>query len=112
MLTIIESESNAWTVIATDGELRIYSRKEPGEWSQLSLSEDPDQADQDKSEILEELYLRDTDQEEDDEDQDEPQAGEEDEDSEPEEDEESQDDEDEEAEEKQPRRRRSAARGK
>jgi len=31
MLTIIESESSTWTVIATDGEIRIYSRENSGE---------------------------------------------------------------------------------
>lgn len=59
MLKIIESESNAWTVIAEDGELHIYSR-EDGEWAELALSEDSEQVDPDKGALLEALYQRET----------------------------------------------------
>ena len=111
MLTIIESESSAWMVIATDGELRIYSRENAGEWSELSL-ENSDEVDRDKSPMLEELYGQQAGQDEDDEEPEEPEADEEDEDEDEEEDEEDEDVKDEEEDEPeeepdQPRRRRS-----
>ena len=119
MLTIIESTSNVWMAITVDDELRIYSRAEEGDWSELSLSEDSEQVDPEKSFMLEELYGRQSGQEEEDE-----EAGPEDEEEEPDEeeeepdedgpelaeDEESEDGEDEEPEEEEkPRRRRAAS---
>ena len=56
MLTIIESGSRAWAVAATNDELRIYSREQAGDWSEVPLSEDAEQIDQDGSLILEALY--------------------------------------------------------
>jgi uncharacterized membrane protein YukC len=56
MLTILENESNAWTVIAADSELRIYSREGPGEWSEISLSDDGEEVDEEKALMLEEIY--------------------------------------------------------
>lgn len=104
MLTIIESEQSAWMVIATDGELRIYSRENAGEWTELLL-ENSDEVDRDKSLMLEELYGQQAargDEEE------EPEAEEEaEEEGEAEDEEEEEDEEDEE--EDQPRRRRSTA---
>lgn len=67
VLTIIESESNVWMVISVDGQLRLYSRAEEGEWGELSLSEDPEQVDPEKSFMLEELFARENGDEEDDE---------------------------------------------
>ena len=58
VLTIIEGESNVWMAITVDDELRIYSRAEAGDWGELSLSEDPEQVDPEKSFMLEELYVR------------------------------------------------------
>jgi hypothetical protein len=77
MLTIIQSESNTWTVVAADGELHIYSREQPGKWSELSVSDDSEEAEQDKSMILEELYVQRVGQDEDGEEQEEPEAEEE-----------------------------------
>jgi len=126
VLTIIEGGSNVWMAIAVDDELRIYSRAEAGEWGELSLSEDSEQVDPEKSFMLEELYVRQNGQgeqdeeagpegeeEEPDEDEDEPDEDEE----EPDEDEaelaegeESEDAEDEQPdEEEKPRRRRAAS---
>ena len=118
MLTIIEGGSNLWMAITVDDELRIYSRAEAGDWGELSVSEDSEQVDPEKSFMLEELYGRQSGQEEEDE-----EAGAEgedevaDEEEEPDEDgpeldedEESEDGEDEEPEEEeQPRRRRAAS---
>lgn len=104
MLTIIESASNAWMVITVDGELRIYARSEAEEWGELSLSEDSERVDPEKSFMLEELYARQIGEEGD-------EDGEEPDDDGPElaDDEESEDSEDEEPEEeKKPRRRRAA----
>jgi hypothetical protein len=56
MLTIIESGSKAWAVAATNGDLRVYSREQAGEWIEVSLSDDSEQIDQDGSLILEALY--------------------------------------------------------
>lgn len=67
VLTIIESESSVWMVISVDGQLRLYSRAEEGEWGELSLSEDPEQVDPEKSFMLEELFARENGDEEDDE---------------------------------------------
>jgi Mg-chelatase subunit ChlI len=122
MLTIVQSESNAWTVIATDGELRIYSRDRPGEWSALSLSDDSEEVDGEKALMLEELYLTHSEHDEDsageedqydehdeaDEEGDEPEL-EEDGSGEAEEDAESENDEEEEQDDKPARRRRTPA---
>jgi hypothetical protein len=56
VLTIIESGSQAWALAAADGDLHVYSREEAGEWSEVTLSEDAEQIDQDGSSILEALY--------------------------------------------------------
>lgn len=56
MLTIIESGSQAWALAAADGDLHIYAREEAGEWTEVLLSEDSEQIDQDGSSILEALY--------------------------------------------------------
>lgn len=56
MLTIIESRSRAWAVSAADGDLHIYSREDAGEWTEVLLSDDAEQIDQDGSAILEALY--------------------------------------------------------
>lgn len=56
MLTIIESGSQAWALAAADGDLHVYSRAEAGEWTEVLLSEDSEQIDQDGSSILEALY--------------------------------------------------------
>jgi len=82
VLTIIEGGSNVWMAIAVDDELRIYSRAEAGEWGELSLSEDSEQVDPEKSFMLEELYVRQNGQGEQDE-----EAGPEGEEEEPDEDE-------------------------
>ena len=58
MLTIIESGSQVWAVAAADGDLHIYSREQAGEWTEVLLSEDSEQLDQDGSSILEALYER------------------------------------------------------
>jgi hypothetical protein len=122
VLTIIESGSNVWMAIAVDDELRIYSRAEAGDWGELSLSEDSEQVDPEKSFMLEELFGRQGGQEEEDEEaegeEEEPYEEEEpdEEEEEPDQDgaelaegEESDDGEDEEPEEEaKPRRRRAA----
>lgn len=116
MLTIIEDGDSTWTVIAADGELRIFSRDESGEWTELSVSEDGDQVDGDKSVMLEELYGRQGDAGEDDEEQDEEEGSEEDEEEpeepEMEEDEESEADAEPEEEPKKSRRRPAGTRSK
>lgn len=128
MLTIIEGGSNVWMAIAVDDELRIYSRAEAGDWGELSLSEDSEQVDPEKSFMLEELYVRQNGQgeqdeeagpegeeEEPDEDEDEPDEDEEEPDEDGAdlaEDEESEDGEDEEPEEEEKPRRRRAASGR
>jgi hypothetical protein len=56
MLTIIESGSQAWALAAADGDLHIYSREGPDQWTEVLLSEDAEQIDQDGSSILEALY--------------------------------------------------------
>ena len=56
MLTIIESGSQAWALAAADGDLHIYSREGPDQWTEVLLSEDSEQIDQDGSSILEALY--------------------------------------------------------
>jgi hypothetical protein len=118
VLTIIENESNVWMVITVDGELRLYTRADAGEWGELSVGDDSDQVDPEKSFMLEELYARQSGQEEEDEEggpEDEAEELDEEEEepdeSEPDldEDEESEVSEDEEPEEEEkPRRRRAA----
>ena len=56
MLTIIQSGSKAWAVAATNGDVRIFSREQVGEWIEVLLSEDSEQLDGDGSLILEALY--------------------------------------------------------
>ncbi len=56
MLTIIESSSKAWAVAAMNGDLRVYCREQPGDWIEISLSDDSEQIDQDGSSLLEALY--------------------------------------------------------
>jgi hypothetical protein len=119
VLTIIENGSNVWMAITVNDELRIYSRAEAGDWGELSVGEDSEQVDPEKSFMLEELYGRQSGQEEEDE-----EAGAEGEEEVPDEeeeepdedgpeldeDEESEDGEDEEPEEEEkPRRRRAAS---
>jgi hypothetical protein len=67
VLTIIESASSVWMVTTIDDDLRIYARAEAGEWGELSLGEDSEQVDPEKSFMLEELYARESGQEEDEE---------------------------------------------
>jgi cobalamin biosynthesis protein CobT len=118
MLTIIENGSKAWAVAATNGDLRIYSREQAGAWSELPLSEESEQIDEDGSVILEALYERETGQSQDKE-REEPEAEEEpdvDEEEEPEEEEPDDEEEEEpEAEEEEPQEekpRRSRGRTK
>jgi hypothetical protein len=56
VLTIIESESKAWAVAATNGDVRVFGREQAGEWVELLLSEDSEQIDGDGSLLLEALY--------------------------------------------------------
>jgi hypothetical protein len=56
VLTIIQSGSKAWAVAATNGDVRIFSREQVGEWIEVLLSEDSEQLDGDGSLILEALY--------------------------------------------------------
>ena len=56
MLTIIESGPSTWALVATDGELRVFSREESGEWSELPIGEDAEQLGEDGTLILEALY--------------------------------------------------------
>lgn len=95
MLTIIESGSKAWAVAATNGDVRIFSREDVGEWIEVMMSEDSEQIDGDGSLMLEALYEQQAEREPE---QDEQPEAEEDEESEAEE------------EEKKPRRRGSRTR--
>jgi hypothetical protein len=56
VLTIIQSGSKAWAMAATNGDVRIFSREQAGEWIEVLLSEDSEQLDGDGSLILEALY--------------------------------------------------------
>ena len=56
MLTIIQSGSKAWAMAATNGDVRIFSREQAGEWIEVLLSEESEQLDGDGSLILEALY--------------------------------------------------------
>jgi Mg-chelatase subunit ChlI len=56
VVTIIQSGSKAWAVAATNGDVRIFSREQAGEWIEVLLSEDSEQLDGDGSLILEALY--------------------------------------------------------
>ena len=56
MLTIIQSGSKAWAMAATNGDVRIFSREQVGEWIEVLLSEESEQLDGDGSLILEALY--------------------------------------------------------
>ena len=101
MLTIIQSGSKAWAMAATNGDVRIFSREQAGEWIEVLLSEESEQLDGDGSLILEALYEQYA-GEEPEEEGEEPEAEEEEEDEEPqtdEEDEEPEEEEDEEPEE-------------
>jgi hypothetical protein len=111
MLTIIEGESSTWTIVVVDDELRIYMREEPGQWRGLTLS-DSDAVDQERSLMLEELYLQRSDESDDGAEPDSDDAEDfGDEDSEPDDiedsDEEEDEEEEEEEEEEKPSRRRS-----
>ena len=101
VLTIIQSGSKAWAMAATNGDVRIFSREQAGEWIEVLLSEESEQLDGDGSLILEALYEQYA-GEEPEEEGEEPEAEEEEEDEEPqtdEEDEEPEEEEDEEPEE-------------
>ena len=122
MLTIIQSGSKAWAMAATNGDVRIFSREQAGEWIEVLLSEESEQLDGDGSLILEALYEQYA-GEEPEEEAEEPEAEEEDEepeteeeDEEPEEEDEEPEEEDEEPEEeedeKKPRRSRRRTRAK
>jgi hypothetical protein len=56
VLTIIESGSKAWAVAAANGDVRIFSRKQVGEWIEVFLSGDSEKIDGDGSLMLEALY--------------------------------------------------------
>ncbi len=132
MLTIIQSGSKAWAMAATNGDVRIFSREQAGEWIEVLLSEESEQLDGDGSLILEALYEQyageepeeegeepEAEEEEDEaeEEDEEPEAEEEAEEPEAEEDEEEpeaeeEDEEPEEEEEKKPRRSRRRTRAK
>ena len=56
MLTIIQSGSKAWAMAATNGDVRIFSREQAGDWIEVWLSEESEQLDGDGSLILEALY--------------------------------------------------------
>jgi len=56
VVTIIQSGSKAWAIAATNGDVRIFSREQVGEWTEVLLSEDSEQIDGDGSLILEALY--------------------------------------------------------
>jgi hypothetical protein len=115
VLTIIENESNTWMIVTVGDGLRVYSRAEEGEWSEMPLGEDPEQVDQEKSFMLEELYARESEDEEgeiegeedeeEESDEGEPELAEDQESGE----DEDEDDEEEEEEAPKPRRRRAAA---
>ena len=114
MLTIIQSESKAWAVAATNGDVRLFSREQVGEWIEVLLSEDSEQIDGDGSLILEALYEQQAGREP--EEEEEPEAEEEAEEPEAEEEEEEPEPEEEEPEEeeekKKPRRSRGRTRAK
>jgi hypothetical protein len=132
VLTIIQSGSKAWAVAATNGDVRIFSREQVGEWVEVLLSEDSEQLDGDGSLILEALYEQHAGREpeeegeepEAEEEEEEPEAEEEEEEPEAEEEEEPQAEEEEEEEEepelekeeeeeeKKPRRSRGRSRAK
>ena len=130
MLTIIQSGSKAWAMAATNGDVRIFSREQAGEWIEVLLSEESEQLDGYGSLIMEALYEQyageeleeeaeepEAEEEEEEEEEDEePQTDEEDEEPEEEEDEEPEEEEDEEPEEeedeKKPRRSRRRTRAK
>ena len=84
MLTIIQSGSKAWAMAATNGDVRIFSRAQAGEWIEVLLSEESEQLDGDGSLILEALYEQYA-GEEPEEEEEEPEAEEEDEEPEAEE---------------------------
>ena len=84
MLTIIQSGSKAWAMAATNGDVRIFSREQAGEWIEVLLSEESEQLDGDGSLILEALYEQYA-GEEPEEEEEEPEAEEEDEEPEAEE---------------------------
>jgi hypothetical protein len=56
VLTIIQSGSKAWAVAATNGDVRLFSREQVGEWVEVLLSEDSEQLDGDGSLILDAFY--------------------------------------------------------
>jgi outer membrane biosynthesis protein TonB len=56
VLTIIQSGSKAWAMAATNGDVRIFSREQAGDWIEVWLSEESEQLDGDGSLILEALY--------------------------------------------------------
>jgi hypothetical protein len=56
VVTIIQSGSKAWAIAATNGDVRIFSREQVGQWTEVLLSEDSEQIDGDGSLILEALY--------------------------------------------------------
>jgi hypothetical protein len=118
VLTIIQSGSKAWAVAATNGDVRIFSREQVGEWIEVLLSENSEQLDGDGSLILEALYEQHAGREPEDEEE-EPEAEEEAEEPEAEEDEEPEAEEEdvepeaeEDEEEQKPRRRRGRTRAK
>jgi hypothetical protein len=132
VLTIIQSGSQVWAVAATNGDVRVFSREQVGEWIEVLLSEDSEQLDGDGSLILEALYEQRADREPEDdgqepeaeegeeepaaeEEEEEPEAEEEEEEEEPEaeeDEEEPEAEEEEEEEEKKPRRSRGRTRAK
>jgi hypothetical protein len=120
VLTIIQSGSKAWAVAATNGDVRIFSREQAGEWIEVLLSEDSEQLDGDGSLILEALYEQRAQREPEDdgqepeaeEEEEEPEAEEEEEEEPEAEEEEEEPDAEEEEEEKKPRRSRGRTRAK
>jgi outer membrane biosynthesis protein TonB len=85
VLTIIQSGSKAWAMAATNGDVRIFSREQAGEWIEVLLSEESEQLDGDGSLILEALYEQYAGEEPEEEAGEEPEAEEEDEEPEAEE---------------------------
>jgi hypothetical protein len=81
VLTIIQSGTKAWAVAATNGDVRIFSREQVGEWIEVLLSEDFEQLDGDGSLILEAFYEQHAGREPEEE-AEEPEAGEEEEEAE------------------------------
>ena len=118
MLTIIQSGSKAWAMAATNGDVRIFSREQAGEWIEVLLSEESEQLDGDGSLILEALYEQYAWEEPEEEEGEEPEAEEEAEEPEAEEDaeepeaEEEDEEPEEEEDEKKPRRSRRRTRAK